>query len=180
MKSSTSTLVVHALVPTTPMAASSGESLLWIAGPTELQVHAKTINMAPNPVFHPIVSPSSTAANAVPQIGSVAKIIVDSAAETFSMATVSANTVSEVATSPVQRSAKGTASDPEDGRTVSLRLSKDTGSCPAWAHHPIARTATVSRCAATMPSVSPGYFRELRSVSQKTTLKLSSWREEKK
>ena len=76
-------------------------SLLWIAGPTELQVHPRMIRTAPSPVFHPIVSPSTVAANAVLQIGSVAKITADSAAETFSMASVSANAVSEVAPNPV-------------------------------------------------------------------------------
>lgn len=103
-----------------------------IAGPMELQVHAKTIIMAPNHVFHPNVSPSSTAAKAVAQIGSVDKTTVDSAADTFFMASVSKSTVSEVVTSPVQRSAKGTTSDPEDGKTVSWRLSNDGGICPAW------------------------------------------------
>lgn len=153
-------------------------SLFSIAGPMELQVHAKTIIMAPNHVFHPNVSPSSTAANAVAQIGSVDKTTVDSASDTFSMASVSKNTVSEVVTSPVQRSTKGTTSDPEDGKTVSWRLLNDGGICPACVHHPIARAATVCTCAATIPSVSPGYFRALRSVCQKPTPKLLACQEE--
>ena len=57
-------------------------------------------------MFLPIVSPSSTAANAVPGIGSVDKITVESTTETLSMASASKNTVSDVVQRPVQRSAK--------------------------------------------------------------------------
>lgn len=113
------TLGDQELVPVTSIAATSYSRLLWMAGPTELQVHANMTSMAPSPVFHPIDSSSSNAANPVPQIGSVEKITVDSAAETFSMASVSASTGSEVDISPIHNSAKGMTSDPEDGRTVS-------------------------------------------------------------
>lgn len=130
-------------------------TLLWIVEPTELQVHAKMMSAAPIPVFHPTVSPSSTAANKVPQMGSADKITVDSAAETLFIASVSKNTGSDVVTSPVQRSDQPTVSDPEGGMMVSWRLSKDAGICPARAHQLIARTAKVNRCAATIPNVSP-------------------------
>lgn len=155
-----STFVINppTLAPAASVAAMGGSSLLWIAGPTELQVHAKTISTAPTPVFHPIVSPSSTVANAVPQIGSVDKITSDSAAGTFSMASICKNTVVEVVMSATQRSAKGTTNDPEDSKIVSCRSLKDGEIPPAMAHQPIARVATASRCAATIPSVLPGYL----------------------
>lgn len=49
-------------------------------------MHAERISKAPKPVFHPIVSPSKRAANAVPQMGSVDRITVDSVAEIWRVA----------------------------------------------------------------------------------------------
>lgn len=174
-KSSTSTIPDDSATAVVPAAAMRDSSFACRDGPTELHVHADTMSNAPRPVFQPIRSPRRHAANAVPQMGSVDRMMVDSAADTFFIATVSPNTVSEVVTSPVHKSETGTARFPDDGSTVSRSDSSDSGRSPAWTHHPTASTATARSCAATRPKISSGYLREQRSVSQNPRPKLLLW-----
>mmetsp|Transcript_27169 Transcript_27169/g.60126 ORF Transcript_27169/g.60126 Transcript_27169/m.60126 type:complete len:258 (-) Transcript_27169:582-1355(-) len=150
----------------------------------EVYVQARMISIAPRAVFQPTVSPSTVAANAVLQRGSVEKSTVDSSASSFCIATFSAQQQQAVVTTPVQSSAAGTLQSetmalywPFSASASAPCPASYRGSAKSCAPQTILTTATIANEAAVKPAASPGasHFSMCFSTRKKAKPKRSGW-----